>query len=250
MVHMHPSAAAAQEGVLSRLQDLVLETADAEEFFEELAAFSADLLGGPGDDLYCNVMVVRRKRPVIVASSSPRARGMDELQFAFGDGPCLAAMRTNTSVHVPDISSERRWPKYIQAVAAKGVGSILGVPLRLDGDSTAALNIYSSRSNAFSPEDIARAELFAEQSAKTLRLELRLARLQHAKEDLELAMKSRTAIDIAVGAVMAQNRCSQSEATAILVKASSSRNIKLREVAAGVIESISPGSEVVTYFDE
>lgn len=63
-------------------------------------------------------------------------------------------------------------------------------------------------------------------------------------------MKSRMAIDIGVGAVMAQNRCSQSAAMTILVKASSSRNIKLRDVAAGVIESISPGSEVVTYFDE
>jgi len=36
----------------------------------------------------------------------------------------------------------------------------------------------------------------------------------------------------------------------ILVRASSSRNLKLRDVAAGVIESISPSTEVVTYFDE
>lgn len=250
MVPIPPSAEAAQNGVVSRLKDLVLETSDAEEFFDELAAFSAALLARPGEELYCNVMVLRRKRPVLVASSTPRARVMDELQFAFGDGPCLSAMGTNTTAHVPDVASELRWPKYIRAVAGKGVGSILGVPLRLDGDSSAALNIYSSQPNAFSPEDIARAELFAEQSAKTLRLELRLARLQQVKDDLELAMKSRTAIDIAVGVVMAQSRCSQSAAMAILVKASSSRNIKLRNVAAGVIESISPGAEVVTYFDE
>ncbi len=110
-------------------------------------------------------------------------------------------------MHVPDVSTEDRWPGYIRAVAAQGVRSILGVPLRL-------------------------------------------ARLQYAKEDLESAMKSRTGIDMAVGAIMAPNRCSQDEAMAILVRASNSPSIKLRDVAAGVIESISPRTEVVTYFDE
>jgi GAF domain-containing protein len=244
------SAASTQDGVVSRLQDLVLETADAEDFFAELAVFSAALLARPGEELACNLMVVRRKRPVVVASSTPRSRMMDELQFAFSEGPCLSAMRTGTTIHVPDVSTENRWPEYIRAVAGEGIGSILGVPLRLEGDSSAALNIYSSLAHGFSGEDIARAELFGEQSAKTLRLELRLARLQYAKDDLESAMKSRTAIDMAVGAVMAQNRCSQKEAMAILVRASNSRNIKLRDVATGVIDSISPRTEVVTYFDE
>lgn len=244
------SPAAAEDGIVSRLQDLVLETADAGEFFDELAAFCAHLLARSDEAPDCNVMVVRRKRPVIVACSTPWARRMDELQIAFGDGPCLSAMRTGTTMHVPDVSGEDRWPEYIRAVAGQGVRSILCVPLQMDGDSTAALNFYSSREYGFSGEDIDRAELFGEQSAKTLRLELRLARLQYAKEDLEAAMKSRTGIDIAVGAIMAQNRCSQDEAMAILVKASSSRNIKLRDVAAGVIDSISPRTEVVTYFDE
>jgi GAF domain-containing protein len=175
---------------------------------------------------------------------------MDELQYAYGDGPCLTAMRTGITTYVPDVSIEHRWPEYIQAVANEGVQSILGVPLRLEGDSTAALNIYSSRPHGISGEDIARAELFAEQSAKTLRLELRLARLQDAKDNLEAAMRNRTAIDVAVGVIMAQNRCSQDAAITILRKASNSRNLKLHDLAAGVIESVSPRTPLVTYFDE
>jgi GAF domain-containing protein len=244
------ASAAADDGIVSRLQDIALETADAEQFFDELAVFSANLLARPGEELYCNLMVVRRKRPVRVACSSPRAREMDELQAAFGDGPCLAAIRTKTTIHVPDISAERRWPQYIQAVGVCGVRSILGVPLLVEGDSTAALNIYSSRPNRFGGEDIARAELFGAQSARTLSLELRLARLQKARADLEAAMASRTAIDMAVGVVMAQNRCSQEAAMAILINASSSRNVKVRDIAAAVIESISPLTKVVTHFEE
>ena len=239
-----------QDDIASRLQDMVLETSDAEEFFQELAVFSASLLSPPESKVHCNVTVVRRKKPVTVACSSPRARVMDELQYAYGDGPCLTAMRTGTTTYVPDVSIEHRWPKYIHAVAQKGVQSILGVPLRLEGDSTAALNVYSSRPHGITGEDIARAELFGEQSAKTLRLELRLAKLQDAKNNLEAAMKNRTAIDVAVGVIMAQNRCSQDAAITILRKASNSRNMKLHDVAVGVIASISSQSSLNTHFDE
>lgn len=243
-------AAAFQDGIVSRLQDLVLQTADAQDFFKEIAVFSASLLAPPGGEVMCNVTVARRKKPLTIASSTPRAREMDELQYAFADGPCLSAMKTGSTIYVDDVTSERRWPEYARAVAAHGVGSLLCVPLELEGESSAALNIYSSAAFGFSREDMARAELFGEQSAKTLRLELRLTQLREAKEDLEAAMKARTAIDIAVGVIMAQNRCSQAAAMGILRKASNSRNIKLREVAAGVIHSISPDPELRTHFDE
>ena len=42
-----PFPAELQDGIASRLQDMVLETSDAEEFFQELAVFSASLLSPP-----------------------------------------------------------------------------------------------------------------------------------------------------------------------------------------------------------
>jgi GAF domain-containing protein len=246
----YATSALIQDGIVSHLQDLVLQSDDAQDFFNELAVFSASLLAPPGGDVHCNVTVVRRKRPVTVASSTPLARVMDELQYAFGDGPCLSAMRTGKTMYVDNAANEYRWPEYARAVAAHGVRSILGIPLQLEGESSAALNIYSSAVQAFSPADIARAELFGKQSAKTLKLELRLVQLREAKEDLEAAMKSRTAIDIAIGVIMGQNRCSQAAAMTILRKASNSRNVKLRDVAAGVIESVSPDPKLRTHFDE
>jgi GAF domain-containing protein len=239
-----------QDGIVSRLQDLVLQTADAQDFFQEFAVFSASLIAPPGGDVHCNVTVVRRKRPVTVASSTPQGHVFDELQFAHNDGPSLSAMRTGETIYVGDVATERRWPEYLRAVADHGVRSILGVPLQLEGDTTAALNIYSSAVQGFSREDIARAEFFGDQSSKTLRLQLRMAQLKDAKDDLKAAMKSRTAIDIAVGVIMAQNRCSQAVAMEILRMASNSRNIKLRDVAAGVIESVSPDPGLRTHFDE
>jgi hypothetical protein len=47
---------------------------------------------------------------------------------------------------------------------------------------------------------------------------------------------------------MAQNRCSQDQAMAILTKVSSNRNQKLRELAAEVIRNVT-SEEVRTHFE-
>jgi AmiR/NasT family two-component response regulator len=61
-------------------------------------------------------------------------------------------------------------------------------------------------------------------------------------------MQSRTAIDVACGVIMAQNRCSQKEAMEILTKVSSNRNQKLRDVAMELLGRLT-GSAVETHFE-
>lgn len=234
----------------SHLQELVLDSGDIEEFLQELALFTGSMLFGRGQGLHCGITVSRHKRRTTVAANDAKALVMDEIQYAFGDGPCLTAMRSRTTVHVPDVTREDRWPEYIAAVATQGIGSILAIPLPLEGDAAAVLNLYSPLRHGFTGEDISGAQAFGEQAAKTLRLELRIAQSTDAKNDLVNAMKSRTMIDMAVGAIMAQNRCSQEAALDILRRASNSRNVKLRDVAASVIASISNNTRVRTHFDE
>ncbi|MGO4121875.1 ANTAR domain-containing protein [Arthrobacter sp. YAF16] len=49
---------------------------------------------------------------------------------------------------------------------------------------------------------------------------------------------------------MAQNRRTKAGAFKILVRASNSRNIKLKDLAAQVIDSISGEQRVTTHFDD
>lgn len=234
--------------VAEHLQDLVLESADVEELLNELAAFSASALAH-NHDLLCGVTLMRRKKPTTVATSNPRVLALDELQYGYGDGPCLAAVREVATVHVPDLREEQRWPRYCTAAWAEGLGSTLSVPLPLEGEATAGLNFYSTRTHAFSGEDIENAEAYAGQASKALRLAVRVAQLADDRQHLIAAMESRTTIDIAVGAIMAQNRCSQESAFKILKIASSSRNIKLRDVAASIVASVAEDPKVLTHFD-
>ncbi len=233
-----------------RLQDMVLDSRDIAEFLNDLAVVAASRLSTPGNPVLCGVTVIRHKRPEAVASSDSEAHSLDELQNGFGDGPCLTALRTQTTLLVPDLVREHRWEAYVRAAAARGVSSILAVPMDIAGEAEAVLNLYSGRVNGFSADDIATAEAFAGQAAGSLKLVLRITQLSEARNDLALALKSRTTIDMAIGAIMAENRCTRDTAFGILTKASSTRNVKLREVAAAVIASISGENEIGTYFDE
>ena len=233
-----------------RLQELVLDSHDIIGFLTDLAVVAAARLSTPEIPVHAGVTVIRHKRPEAVASSDAEARALDELQNGFGDGPCLTALRTKTPLLVPDLASERRWAPYVKVAQAEGVASILAVPLDLAGDAEAVLNLYSGRSQGFSADDLTTVEAFARQAAGSLRLVLRITQLSEAKADLSTALQSRTVIDMAVGAIMAENRCSRETAFGILTKASSTRNIKLREVAAAVITSISGEKRIETYFDE
>jgi AmiR/NasT family two-component response regulator len=56
-------------------------------------------------------------------------------------------------------------------------------------------------------------------------------------------------IDLAAGAIMAQNRCSQETAMKIMKIASSTRNVKLRDVAASIVASITEDPKILTHFD-
>ncbi|MFJ4171634.1 ANTAR domain-containing protein [Paenarthrobacter sp. NPDC089714] len=245
MVNPRPEQEALQNGYFL---DLVLGSEDVEAFLTDLAAFSSGSLSLSDAPVFCGITVLRKKRAATAASSDERARILDELQNTH-EGPCLTAMDSMGSVLVPDLVREVRWPEYVEAAAGQGLRSVLSVPLVVEGDTRAALNLYSERAHAFSDADVERAEVFASHASKSLRLALKIAQLSDARNDLAAAMQSRTIIDLAVGAIMAQNHCSQEEAFTILRTASSNRNIKLRHLAQSIIQAVSSG-KVTTHFEE
>lgn len=236
------------ELLVDHFQDLVLKTEDVKVLLNELADFTALTLSDPAVT-FCSITLLQRKKPVTVASSEKGAVRLDEIQYRAGDGPCLTAIREGTVIHVPDMGREHRWTDYTAAALAEKVGSSLSVPLILAGEAEAGLNMYSTRSHAFSGQEIENVESYAYHASKALRLAVRISQLAETKNHLTAAIESRTVIDLAAGAIMAQNRCSQESAMKILKIASSSRNVKLRDIAASVVASLSQDPRVQTHFD-
>jgi ANTAR domain/GAF domain len=221
------------------LQELVLNSVDVSSFLHELAVLAASTLSTTVSPLHCGVTVVRHRKPTVAASSDSLARSLDELQNGFEDGPCLTALRRQETILVQDVSMERRWPEYMGAARDRGIGFILAVPLHLSGEAEAVVNLYAEKPGSLYPLDIATAQNFVANASKSLKLALKLGALRDTSDDMAAAMKSRAMIDMAVGVIMAQKRCTHDEAIHQLARSSNARNTRLRETAAVVVGAIS-----------
>lgn len=226
----------------SAMHELLLDSPDITAFLTQFTEKMAATLAADDEEVWCAVTLLRERRSATVASSNERAAALDEIQYVYGDGPCLTAAREHVVVHVPDVATDRRWPGYTEAATAAGIASVLGVPFELAGEARAALNIYADQRHAYDQaaiEDVRREVALA---SSALRLAVRLATHRETEGDLVAALESRTTIDLAAGIVMAQNRCTQQEAVEILKTVSNHRNVKLRELAAELVATVGRGS--------
>ncbi len=227
----------------------MLHSADVEEFLGELARVSARSLSEPGDEILCGITLLRQRKAATVASSSAAAQAMDEIQYGFGDGPCMTASREQETAYVADLDDDARWPEFAARIREHGMRSILAVPFLLGDETRAALNLYSHRPHRFDERARELASVFVSQTSMALRLALRFAHFSDAADNLKATLETRTAIDVAVGIIMAQNRCSQSEAFELLKTASSTRNVKLHTVAAAIVDALGQGP-ARTHFED
>jgi GAF domain-containing protein len=230
------------------LHQLVLNSADVEEFLGELALVSARSLSEPGDEILCGITLVRQRKPATLASNSAAAQALDEIQYAFTDDPCVTASREQVTVHIADLDMDGRWPECAALIRGRGMRSILAVPFLLDGETRAALNLYSRRPHRFDQRARELASAFVSQTSMALRLAVRFAHFSETANNLKATLETRTGIDVAVGIIMAQNRCSQAEAFELLKTASSTRNVKLHSVAAGIVDALGQGP-ALTHFE-
>ena len=217
------------------LQRLLLASADVDEFLDKIAVLAAGFTSPPSS---CGITLRRGGEVSTVAASGNLARQADEIQYGQGQGPCLHSMRTGEFVHVADLASDARWDAYRLNALAQGVRSSISIPLIVEDEPVGALNIYTDTHRNFTTDDIRTARAFATQAAAALTLVMRYARQLVLEDQLRNALASRAVIDQALGIIMGQQHCDANDAFAVLRRASQDRNIKLADIAAEVITSI------------
>ena len=245
-----PSSTSRALTSVEQIQNLILESTDFEAFLNELARYSAHQVAGDGDDALCGITLLRDRKAATIGWSSDSAREVDQIQYSLSQGPCLTAAEEEREVHVPDLLEENRWgPDYANAVASHGLRSVLSLPFNLQGDAKAALNLYSDVPHKFNEVAAVHARGYTREISQALRLAVRFSLHTDSATNLRATLESRTVIDIAIGIVMAQNRCSQEAAVRILTNASSNSNIKLRDLAGSLVNSVG-GADAHTHFEE
>jgi GAF domain-containing protein len=143
-------------------------------------------------------------------------------------------------LRIDDMRTEARWPDYTVKVVEVGARSSLSTPLPYQGTTIGALNIYATRPGAFASAAAAEAAReVAEAIAVAVANADAHARLGEQARNMELAMQSRAVIEQAKGVLMAQRGVDAEGAFELLRDASQRYNRKLRDIATGIVASVS-----------
>lgn len=183
---------------------------------------------------HAGVTVLRRGRPETPAATDEVSGAVARIQYEAGEGPCLSAILEQPTYRTGDLSAETRWPAFARPAAERtGVLSVLAYRLFTEGDTVAALNLYSRDRNAFDDEAEAIGTILAALAA----LAFARAREREQISGLEQAVASNRSIGMAIGILMAIGRIGQDEAFDLLRRVSQRTNRKLREIADEVVHT-------------
>ena len=218
-------------------ESMAIESLGINELLTELSMLAAGQHGGGGAS--CGIVLLVGGLPSAIAWSDELAARVELIQQAIPDGPCLSAMRTGLVAGVEDTAQPGQWAEFGARAAAAGVGSSLSVPLTVDDRPVGALNLYAPDAGAFGETRLRWARGIAGAVSGVLALAASRAEQARQVEDLRAALDARAVIDQAIGIVMGQQRCTSDKAFDILRRASQRRNVKLRDVAAGIVMGIS-----------
>ena len=219
--------------VWTRLERSLAKTSSVQEYLQAAVLETGSLTGVEGS---FSVSILLYGHLFTVATTDRAAWDADQVEYDTEGGPCVEALRNGNDTGIIDLRTEERWPAWTAVSTMLGFQAAAGVPAEIVPGERIALNVYTKDPNGLDGDGIRRARLFNEEVARTVPTALRINEQAQLAEQLQEALASRSTIDQALGVLMAQNRCSRDVAFGILRRASQHRNLKLREVAATVIE--------------
>ncbi len=99
-----------------------------------------------------------------LGASGAQARLYDELQFTYGEGPCLDTVARRAPVLVVDLAApaEVRWPAYRPAMLTYDIRGVYALPVVIGGQYAGALDLFRSQPRPLSAESLAGAFLAAD----------------------------------------------------------------------------------------
>lgn len=166
-----------------------------------------------------------------LASSDRVAEEADALQYDLGEGPCLEIADTGGWVRSGSVAADTRWPGWGPRAARLGVRSLLSVAVTDPEEPLGALNLYSGSEGAFADRDVVDLALVYAVHATTALSSARRA------TTLQTAVSSRHVIGMAQGIAMERYGIDQHQSFELLRRLSSTTNVKLRDVAAQIVET-------------
>jgi GAF domain-containing protein len=165
------------------------------------------------------------------ASSDDVVLRANALQQELGEGPCFDVMRDQDTLVSPDLARERRWPAWAPRVGDElAVGSLMSVLDYVGTQSFGAISLYADGGVRFDVDDVAIAQTLAGQLAVSMTS-------SRERDQLSLALHSRTIIGQATGLVMGRFGIDADQAFDYLRRVSSHSNRKLADISCEIVRT-------------
>jgi GAF domain-containing protein len=227
MVEAGTLSAADAVRIVAELAAELAETPSLQDLLEQALSLAIDIV--PGCE-QAGISLLQDRVVETPASFGSLAASCDKLQEELGEGPCISALLEASILRIDDVRGDTRWPRFSVGAADAGLGSMLACRLATQRDKLGALNLYSTRPNAFTQESEAMAAGYA------AHVSLALSALDR-ENNLRRALDSREVIGQAMGILMERHRITASQSFDIMVHASQRSNVKLRVIADELVRT-------------
>lgn len=217
-----------------KLADTLVGDFDAEGFLRFLAARARETLCADA-----SAVVLSEVSGQLRAASDCADKIRSEPVWGLlpGDGPVMECFRTGTSIVVPDMAERNnRWNRFLSASRSAGFAALHAVPLRLRDTTIGAMALFSRQRGTPPPETARIAEAMAEAATIALLHQRALVHEQTLAEQLQTAFTSRILIEQAKGVLAERLDTSVDSAFTLLREHARSRNLRLAELAAKVLD--------------
>jgi hypothetical protein len=175
-------------------------------------------------------------QPRWVAVSDAAMELLEQIQYDFGEGPCLAAFAEDRVVAVEDLQSERVWDRIAAVVGQLQVRGVLSVPVRLADQPVGTLDVYATQPRAWSTGEVEALGALAVVTAELVSTAVELANREVEVAQLRQALASRVWIEQAKGVLVATRGVSPDAAFQQLRKRARSSSRKMADLAQEVVQ--------------
>ncbi len=163
-----------------------------------------------------------------LAATSQLVWELDAVQYTLMEGPCVDSMRKEPTVAADHLRHDQRWHRYVPQAVQHGVRSQLAFRLYDDDTTLGGLNLYSTETDVIEEGAREIGELFATHATVALGRAIE-------EENLNLALTTRGVIGQAIGLTMCRFELTSERAFQFLIRASSTSNVKMRDIAEAVV---------------
>jgi GAF domain-containing protein len=165
-----------------------------------------------------------------IASTDDVATLLDKAQFELGEGPSVEALWDGDTCLIQDMRADTRWSRFAARAVELGILSLLSCQLPSPRRTSAALNLYAREPGALDGESLAIVQVFAAHASIALTH-------RRTEAGLRAAIDTRGTIGQAIGILVERHKVPPERAFDLLVRASQRSHVKLRDLAAYVVDT-------------